>query len=168
MCVCVCVCVRSCVPARTLGGPVQLSSLVCRWLNWGLLNKIPFSSPLVFSCFLSPSLLSFHSTLSSFYTILFFSLSLTNLFLSELHFSGRFHLPVTSLAAFSLSSLHLLRAILGREEFSIALFSLSLLLYVPHRAQCRSYMRWLWNEMSLNRAMCPGATVIAGEIQLPL
>lgn len=31
-----------------------------------------------------------------------------------------------------------------------------------------SATQWLWNEMSLNRAMCPGATVIAGEIQLPL
>ncbi|KAJ4947915.1 hypothetical protein JOQ06_009944 [Pogonophryne albipinna] len=69
--------------------------------------------------------------------------------------------PITSLAASSLSSLHLLRAILGRGEFSTALFSLSLLLYAPLRAQCGSYTRWLWNEMSLNRAMCPGATVIA-------
>ncbi|KAF3832814.1 hypothetical protein F7725_026479 [Dissostichus mawsoni] len=66
--------------------------------------------------------------------------------------------PITSLAASSLSSLHLLRAILGRGEFSTALFSLSLLLYAPLRAQCGTYTRWLWNEMSLNRAMCPGAT----------
>lgn len=72
----------------------------------------------------------------------------------------------TSLAASSLSSLHLLRAILGRGEFSARY--LSLLLYAPLRAQCSSYTWWLWNEMSLNRAMCPGATVIAGEIQLPL
>lgn len=82
-------------------------------------------------------------------------------------FCARFHLPVTPRTTCSLSSLHLLRAILGWGEFS-TLFSLSVLLYAPLRAQCGSYTWWLWNEMSLNRAMCPGAAVIAGEIQLPL
>lgn len=147
MCRCVCVCARLCVFV-SLRGPVQLSGLVCRWPRWGLLNEIPFSPPV------------------SFYLSLFPFLSCP--LFSSLAFSAGFHLLVTSLAASSLSSLHLLRAILGRGEFSTTLFSLSLLLYAPLRAQCGSYTRWLWNEMSLNRAMCPGATVIAGEIQLPL
>lgn len=137
-----------CVFVCALRGPVQLSGLACRWLGWDLLNKIPL--------FLSCVLVSFPFSFSSFQ------------FLASLPFPAKFHLPVTSLAASSLSSLHLLRAILSREEFSTTLFSLSLLLYVPLRAQCGRYTRWLWNEMSLNRAMCPGATVIAGEIQLPL
>lgn len=57
---------------------------------------------------------------------------------------------------------------LGQRRVFRSLFFPPLRLYVPLRAQCGSYTRWLWNEMSLNRAMCPGATVIAGEIQLPL
>lgn len=57
---------------------------------------------------------------------------------------------------------------LGLRRVFLSLFSVSVLLYVPLRASCGSYTRWLWNEMSLNQAMCPGATVIAGEIQLPL
>lgn len=140
-CVCVCLCVLL---------EAQFSCLVWRADGWvgTCWIRYPF--------FLSCVLVSFPFSFSSFH------------FLASLPFSAKFHLPVTSLAASSLSSLHLLRAILGREEFSTTLFSLSLLLYVPLRAQCGRYTRWLWNEMSLNRAMCPGATVIAGEIQLPL
>lgn len=124
------------------GGLLQLSALVCRWPRWGLLNEIPFSPPV---CLLSALLLC--------------SIAL---------FAG-FHLPATSLAASSLSSPHLLRAILGRGDFSTTLFlPAPLLLYAPLRAPRDSETQWLWNEMSLNRAMCPGATVIAGEIQLPL
>ena len=146
--VCVCLCVLS---------EAQFSCLV--WCADGrvgaLLNEIP----------------SLRSSASFLRVLVSFPLlsSSPRLLSSPKAFSAGFHLPVTSLAASSLSSLHLLRAILGRGEFSTALFSpLSLLLYAPLRAQCGSYTRWLWNEMSLNRAMCPGATVIAGEIQLPL
>lgn len=50
-------------------------------------------------------------------------LFLSYILLSSAAFSVRFHLPVTSLAASTLSSLHLLKAILGRAEFSALYFS---------------------------------------------
>lgn len=56
----------------SLGGPLQLSALVCRWLRWGLLNEIPFSPPV---CLLSA------------------------LLLRSMALSAGFHLPATSLAA---------------------------------------------------------------------
>lgn len=144
-CVCVCMFVCSLRPSSAVWSGVQMAELgPAEWDTF---------FPFLYLFILFP-----------FLPFLFLSSPL----LSSLAFSAGFHLPVTSLAASSLSSLHLLRAILGRGEFSTALFSLSLLLYAPLRAQCGSYTRWLWNEMSLNRAMCPGATVIAGEIQLPL
>lgn len=89
--------------------------------------------------------------------------------LSSLFFCARFHLPVTPLTTCSLSSLHLLRAIFGAEEsFSALSFAVPFSFTRLSGPRCGSYTWWLWNEMSLNRAVCPGATVIAGEIQLPL
>lgn len=122
----------------------------------------------LFCILISHSFLSFSSLFFLFFPFLFLPFLVP--FISSIPIPAKFHLPATSLAASSLSSLHLLRAILGRREFCTTLFSslLSLLLYAPLRPQCGSSTPWLWNEMSLNRAMCPGATVIAGEIQLPL
>lgn len=146
VCVCVHVFVCSLRPSSAVWSGVQMAELGPTERDTPFLSSVSLSILISFSFLSSPFLSS----------------------PASIFFVAGFHLPVTSLAASSLSSLHLLRAILGKGEFSTTLFSLSLLLYAPLRAQCGSYTRWLWNEMSLNRAMCPGATVIAGEIQLPL
>lgn len=81
-----------CVHVFALRGPVQLSGLVCRWLSWGLLKENVYLSLFPFLCHI--------------------------LVPSPAFFCAWFHLPVTPLTTYSLSSLHLLRAILGRGEFS--------------------------------------------------
>lgn len=90
-CVFMCVFVRSRRPCSAVWSGVQMAELgPAEWDTLSVSLSVLLSFPLPF---FSPS------------------------FLPSQAFSAGFHLPVTSLAASSLSSLHLLRAILGRRVF---------------------------------------------------